>query len=152
MRYHTSAALKGEFDPSFPRGSLKSDEDRIPGRDLASLVASGLRAHGLDAGEPVNEEPFFIISCRSGDFNYQVLCYLLEPGSDPIWVVECARTLSAIARWRGKSEEAELGAVVLAIHKTLEKDARVRDIRWFRELPGSPFEQSWYDTSPESGS
>ena len=139
MRYHTAAAFKGEFDPSFPPGSLKSNEDRIPGRDLATLVAGGLLAHGLQAGEPVNEEPFFAVSCRSGDIDYQILCYLLEPGSDPIWVVECARTLSAIARWRGKSEEAELGAVVMAIHETLQEDSRVREYSVVSGAAGQSF-------------
>jgi hypothetical protein len=152
VRYHTAVAFKGKFDPSFPSESLNPHRDRIPGRDLASLVAGGLLARGLQASEPVNEEPFFTISCRSGEIDYQILCYLLEPGTDPVWVVECARTLSAIARWRGRSEEVQLGAIVMAIHDTLQKDPRVVDLRWFPELPGSPFEEDLYDTSPASSS
>ena len=40
----TAAALLGDFDPAFPdeRG-LGPDDDRVPGRDLAELVAAGHR-------------------------------------------------------------------------------------------------------------
>lgn len=148
MKYHIAAALKGSFDASF--ADLGDDGDRIPGRALAELVAQGLQGHGLQASGPFNEEPFFVITCWSGAIEYRILCYVLEPGEEPVWVVECARTLGLIAKWRGKSEEQELGTVVTAIHETLKNDSRVSEIRWFPELPAIPFEESTYDTSPWS--
>jgi hypothetical protein len=148
VKYHIAAALKGSFDSSF--SDLGEDGDRFPGRALGELVAQGLQGHGLQASGPFNEEPFFVVTCWSGAIECRILCYLLEPGKDPVWVVECARTLGLIAKWRGKSEEQELGTVVTAIHETLKNDSRVSEIRWFSELPALPFERSTYHTSPWS--
>ena len=148
MKYHIAAALKGCFDASFP--DLCEDEDRIPGRALGELVVQGLQRHGLQASGPLNEEPFFVVTCWSGTIEYRILCYIFEPGKDPVWVVECPRTLGLTAKWRGKSEEQELGTVVTAIHETLKNDSRVSEVRWFPKLPAIPFEESTYDTSPWS--
>ena len=153
MKYHTAVAFKGTFDSKFPDlRDVKKGGDRIPGRSLGELISQGLQRHALKASGPVNEEPFFVVPCQSGSIEYRVLCYILEPGDDPVWVVECPRTLGRIARWRGKTEEQELGAVVTAIHETLKNDSRVGEIRWFPELPGIPFEETRYDTSPISAS
>jgi hypothetical protein len=149
MKYHTAVAIKGNFDASFPDlRNVKKGEDRIPGRCFGELVVQGLVRHGLQATGPLNEEPFFAVPCRSGDYEYRVLCYLLEPGQDPVWVIECPRNFGFIAKWRGKSEEAELGAVVMAIHETLKNDSHVREIRWFQKLPDTPFEESRYGITP----
>jgi predicted RNase H-like HicB family nuclease len=142
-------SFKGTFDASFPDlRTIKEGDDRIPGRDLGELIVGGLLRRGLQASGPVNEEPFFVVPCPSDQYNYRILCYVLEPGPDPVWVVECPRLLGFMAKWRGESEENELGAVVTAIDETLKSDSRVREMRWFKELPISPFEESKYDTSP----
>ena len=149
MRYHTAAALKGSFDASFPDlRDVKKGEDRMPGRALGELVAQGLQRHGLQASGPFDEEPFFVVPCEVEGIKYRILCYILEPGKNPVWAVECPRTLGLIAKWRGKSEERELGLVVTAIHEALTHDSRVTEIRWFKDLPLTPFEESKYDTSP----
>ncbi len=153
LKSHTAVVLKGAFDASFPDlKDVKKGEDRIPGRSLAELVAQGLRKHDLPADDPLNEEPFFVVHCRSGKIEYKILCYLLESQEVPAWVVECPRTMGLIAKWRGKSEEKELSAVVMAIHETLRNDSRVYEMRWFDELPAFPFEADRYETSPISAS
>lgn len=99
MKFHTAVAFRGAFNASFPDlGDVKKEEDRIPGRSLGELIAQGLRRHALQAGSPLNKEPFFVVPCRSGKIEYRVLCYVLEPGEDPVWVVECPRTLGLIAK------------------------------------------------------
>lgn len=146
MKVNSAVAFKGTFDSSFPT----TGDDRMPGRSLGELIVQGLNHHGLEASGPLNEEPFFVAPCRSGAIEYRVLCYILEPGDDPVWVVECPRTLGRIANWRGKTEQQELGAVVTAIHETLRNDSRVREMRWFPELPASPFDEIQYDSAPTS--
>jgi hypothetical protein len=152
MKYDTVVALKAAFDPTFPDlRDVGKDEDRIPGRDLGELVAEGLKRHGLEAQGPSNEEPFFVVRCKSGRFDYGILCYIYEPAEDPVWVVECPRKLGFLAKLRGQSEESELGAVVSAMHDILRDDPRVKEMRWFRELPPVPWgEETKYDTSPMS--
>ena len=139
----TAAALLGDFDPAFPdeRG-LGPEDDRVPGRDLAELVAAGLREQGLGVDGPSCDEPFFVVSCRSGEVRYQVLCGLLEPKErDSVWIVECPRTLGWWARLRGRSEEAELTRVVTALHEVFTASPRVRQVRWFDDdVPPDAFE------------
>jgi hypothetical protein len=149
-RMNTVVAIKGTFDANFPELTwLPKKGDRVPGRELAELITEGLRQRGFDAEDVSYEEPFFTTRCQSGDYRYEVLSYIYVPaGADAVWAVDCAPTLGTWAKLTGKSEEAEHGAVLIAIHDTLKKDARVIDMRWFKDLPGEPFSVQKYGRSP----
>ena len=131
----TAAAVAGDFDPVFPdlRG-LPKNADRVPGRDLANLVATGLQSEGFDVEGPTNEEPFFAVVCSSGGVQFEILCFIYVPdGRNSLWQVHCQRNLGWFSRLLGKSEEDELVDVVLAIHKVLTTSPRVGAVRWYKE-------------------
>jgi hypothetical protein len=147
---NTVVAIKGTFDARFPEVTwLPKQGERMPGRELAELITDGLRQRGFDAKDVLYEEPFFTTRCQSGKYRYEVLSYIYVPEeADAVWAVDCAPTLGTWAKLTGKSEDAELGALLIAIYDTLKNDSRVIDMRWFEELPAKPFSVQKYGRSP----
>lgn len=150
LSMNTVVAIKGTFDARFPEFTwLPKKGDRVPGRELGELITAGLRQRGFAAEDVSYEEPFFTTRCQSGNYRYEVQSFIYVPGeTDAVWAVDCPPTLGAWARFSGKSEDAELSAVLIAIHETLKNDARVIDMRWFKELPAEPFSVLQYGRSP----
>jgi hypothetical protein len=141
-------ALRGDFDATFPDlREVLPDQDRVPGRDLAECVVAGLRRRRIETAGPFYEEPFFELRCQVAGRRIDVLCYILEPTART-WVVEVVRKTGFLARLRGSAAEAEVTAVVEAVHETLLRDSRVREARWFSELPASPFGNVSFSVSP----
>ena len=149
---NTVVAIKGTLDVTFPQSTwFPTKGERVPGGELAELIQKGLSQHGFDAEEVSYEEPFFVTRplCHSGNYRYEILSYIYYPDeTDAVWAVECAPRLGFWARLLGKSEDSELGAVLKAIDETLRNDSRVREKRWFKDLPGSPFAAQRYGRSP----
>ena len=100
MKYHTTVALRGDFNPNFPDlKRVKKDDDRMPGRDLADLIFFGLKEKDLKVSSPINEEPFFVIKCCSGHFEYEITCCLFEPKNEQsVWVIEIPRKIGFLGR------------------------------------------------------
>lgn len=151
---NTVVAIRGDFDPTFPDlKSLPKGQDRLPGRALAELVVSGLRKRGFNASDVMNEEPFFVTRCRSGDYEYQILsCLAYADDTAPVWEVSCPPTIGFWGKLFGKSEEKELGPLLDAILDTLKSDGRIKEMRWFREpsISPDPFAAKNYATSPRA--
>ena len=147
---NTVVAIKGTFDPTFPPSTwLPMKRERVPGRELAELIQSGLSQRGFNAEEVSYEEPFYVTRCRSGNYRYEILSYIYDPDeAGAVWVVECAPQLGLWAKLMGKTEAQELGAVLKAINETLRGDSRVKEGRWFTKLPASPFAAEKYGRSP----
>ena len=151
---NTVVRVRCDFDPTFPDlKSLPKGQDRIPGRPLAELVVSGLRKRGFNASDVINEEPFFVTRCRSGEYEYQILSFLTYPDpAGPVWEVSCAPTIGFWGKLFGKSEDKELGPLLDAIHDTLKSDSHIKEMRWFPEssVSSDPFAEKKYATSPRS--
>ena len=147
---NTAAALKAYFNAVFPHlDQLKKGEDRLPGRELAEVVVAGLRKRGFQTTDVKCEEPFFTTVCSLGSFKYEILSYIYVPDEiDPIWAVECPSPVGFFARLSGKSDKHEHGTLLDALHDVLNDEPKIREIRWFKELPGAPFEEGKYGTSP----
>ncbi len=59
MNTRTTAAILADFEPNFPSLSgLGNDADRIPGRDLAQMIASGLEENVLKLLVQLSRNPF----------------------------------------------------------------------------------------------
>jgi hypothetical protein len=153
FKINTVAAIRANFDTKFPDlTGLPKGKDRLPGREFGDFVVEGLRKRGFQASDNQCEEPFFVTWCRSGDWEYKVFCYLYTPDeASPVWVVECPATIGFWGKLTGKSEERELSAVLAAIDDTLKSDARVKETRWFADLPAEPFSAKKYAISPQAG-
>jgi hypothetical protein len=84
---------------------------------------------------------------------YPILAYLgYSDETGPAWVVSCQRTVGFWGRLLGKSEDAELGAVLEAIDAILREDDRITEIRWFADAPLDPFSKTEHGTSPKTES
>ena len=146
---NTSAAIRGNFHHRPKPGA--AEESELPGRDLAELVEQGLRRVGFAIEGVVYEEPFFVVRCRVGQFEYELLSYLFDPHDvNPVWVVDCPSRLGFFDKWFARSKNAEYASVLQAIHRTLISDHRVREVRWFRSLPADPFSAEGYSRIPLS--
>ena len=62
-----------------------------------------------------------------------ISCSAIEEG---YWEISCPRTLGALARFRGKSEDVELQAVVKALGEILQAGETITDIKWFSDFSG----------------
>ena len=146
-RVNTTVDFKADFDADFPDlRKIGKDDDRVPGRPVAEMIQSGLRAHGFEISEIENNEPFFSINCRSGDYSYQIDISLA--GGDRVWEVHCDRAVGFFESLRGRRDEKELGEILDAIHAVLKNNKRVHEVRWFDEPQVDAFAQRRYATSP----
>lgn len=147
----TIVALRGDFEAKFPDlHGLPPDRDRVPGRDLAEFILGGLRRRQIEAAGPFYEEPFFELRCQVAGRRIEVLCYIYEPRAET-WVVEVLQKTGFLARLRGRTAEAEVTTVVEAVHEILLQDPRVRESRWFSELPATPFQSDSFSMGPFAG-
>ena len=151
---NTTVAMRTAFAATFPDlRSLAKGQERVPGRQLGQLVAKGLRARGVEDSDVQYEEPLFVTRCRSGEHVYPIFSSVLYPEkSGAPWVVSCERQISFWGRLLGRSEEKDMGLVLDAIDDTLRNDARITDMRWFKDAPCDPFSEKKYATSPRSES
>ena len=148
---NTVVAIRGEFDATFPDlKGLSHDADRDPGRDLANVVANCLRQGGLAIVGPEYEEPFFVVRCGSGREQVEVFRYIYEPKGG-VWVVETGWRQTFLARLLGRGRPQSLNTVLVSLHEGLEREPRVREMRWFTTLPAKPFGQVEFGLGPFSG-
>jgi len=147
---NTVVAILGDFDATFPDlKGLPHDADRVPGRDLANVVASCLRQGGLAIVGPECEEPFFAVRCGSGREQVKVLCYIYKPKAG-VWVVEAGWRQRVLDRLRGRGKPQGLNAVLASLHEGLMREPRVREMRWFAKLPADPFGEVEFRLGPFS--
>ncbi len=148
---NSCVALRGEFDARFPDlKGLARDADRIPGRELAEIVSRGLRQAGIAIAGPVCEEPFFTLRCEAGGQTITLLCYLYAPDTGT-WVVEAPQHQGFLSRLLRRPRTEGLRRVLEALHQTLLREPRVREMRWFAELPVEPFGKMPYGVGPFAG-
>jgi hypothetical protein len=147
---NTVVAIRGDFDATFPDlKGLPHDADRVPGRDLANVVANCLRRGGLAIVGPEYEEPFFAVRCGSGREQIEVLCYIYEPKAG-VWVVEAGWREGFLDRLRGRGKPQGLNTVLTSLHEGLLGEPRVREMRWFGRLPADPFGEVEFGLGPFS--
>jgi hypothetical protein len=148
MTLNNVVALRGDFDARFPdMCQLGSDQDRVPGRDLAECVLAGLKEQGLEAEGPLYEEPFFELRCRTGARPVTVLCYIYEPKAET-WVVEVVWKTGFFDWFARREDEPHVRTLVGALYQALARDRQVREMRWFSSLPASPFGNVSFAVSP----
>ena len=121
---NTVVKIRCDFDPTFPDlKSLPKGRDRIPGRALAELVVSGLRKRGFNASDVINEEPFFVTRCHSGDYEYRILSCLTYPDpAAPVWE-------GRLRRRPNKTHSLD-GGIALQSHVAYHGSAASDMIRW----------------------
>jgi hypothetical protein len=147
---NTVVAIRGDFDATFPDlKGLPDEADRVPGRDLADVVASCLRRDGLAIVGPEYEEPFFAVRCGSGREEIEVLCYIHEPKAG-VWVVEAGWRPGLLDRLRGRGKPQGLNALLVSLYEGLLREPRVHEMRWFATLPADPFGEVEFGVGPFS--
>ncbi len=143
--YHI-AAIKGPFQRQPPD---VLEEETLPGRELAELVALGLQSQGFDGITLEDAAPIFLVTAHSGGLDYTLSCSLYLPDEvDPVWIVECDPHYSFWQRLVGYSEEEELGRLLDALAALLARDPRPREVRWFRYIPSNPFHTERFSPTP----
>jgi len=114
--------FKGEFKKEF--------KDEFRGRDLAEFIAERLRQKNYVVNSVEYEEPWFTVNVVSGLIEYPVMVSH-SAMEDRYWEVSCPRTLGFFARFRGKSEDAELQNVVNALDEILQDEKTITDVKWY---------------------
>ncbi len=148
---NTIVAIRGDFDAGFPDlKALPRDVDRVPGRELADLVARWLRQGGLVVEGPEYAEPFFILRHGGGREQIEVLCSIYDPQAG-VWVVEATGRRGLLSRLLGRGQPPALSGVLAALHEGLGREPRVREMRWFARLPADPFGPVAFGSGPFPG-
>jgi hypothetical protein len=148
---NTVVAIRGDFDARFPDlKGLSRNADRVPGRELANLVAKWLRQGGLAIEGPEYEEPFFTLRHGMGRDRIEVLCYIYAPKAE-VWVVEATWRQGFLSRLFGRGEPQGLNPLLVALHEGLMQEPKVREMRWFATLPADPYGQVAFGLGPFSG-
>lgn len=105
------------------------------------MLATGLRAKGFNLSDPEDQEFAHFIHCKSGQYDYKIMV-AFDFVDGATWEISCPRTLGTLQRLFGKTEDAELSALVETIDLVVKTDSRTREMHWY---------PSYGDTSPESG-
>ena len=127
------------------------DGPELPGRQLAEDIAASLRELGRSPLGVFNEEPFWAIRFASGSRTLDVLVGLYLPDEErdkAIWWVSVPSSLGFFDRLFRKAEGPSTILLLEAINAALQSDDRIRDVRWFKELPAEPYESSKYSNLP----
>jgi hypothetical protein len=133
--------LFADFLGDFPKPAYRDDPpEKLPGRELADLVAGGLRNHGFHVGSVDTYEIEHLIQCSSGQRTFHIHIWVDDISRIERWEVCCPPSYGWIARWLGQWVARLFGPMDYDEHKTLleaidgilKSSGRVRDLRWFR--------------------
>ncbi len=123
-------------------------ESNLPGREIAEDLVRALRDKGFRAEDPKEFDPFYDVTCKSGEIEYHLMVglYYSDQGA---WVVHCPRKYGFLKRIFGATEENEIGRLLDAIHGFLRENNAVSELRWFREkIPSDPFKTKTFAVGP----
>ncbi len=143
--YYDAAFRSAAFDPTLALG------ESLPGRELAHDLGRALEEIGQAVREVSLDEPFWVIRVPTEPREIGILVYLYVPaeeGTEPVWAVSVPSTIGWLGRLLGKTEADSIVALLRDLDTVLRRDDRLRDIRWFRELPIDPYEAGDYSGSP----
>jgi hypothetical protein len=146
MNVRYEAAFRAPHcDPTASVGSW------LPGRQLAEYLAGRLQATDLGSVEVVDEEPFWVVRVPGESGPIDVLVYIYLPSEDPedaVWSVCVPCQLGFFDRLLGRQERPQIVALLEAIHRALQTEGGIRDVRWFKELPANPYRTSKFGNVP----
>jgi hypothetical protein len=124
-----------DFHGDFPYRPGWTEDSRIelPGKELAELLADGLRHRGVDVSRVDALDYGHFLRCRSGGRSYTVEVTVDDAYKMERWTAQCypdddEGILSGLFR---RPDHAGLAAVLNAIHLTLTGSGSIRDVRWF---------------------
>jgi hypothetical protein len=119
-----------------------SGGDALPGKQIAEELSEALSRLGMTPVGVFCEEPFWAVRVPEGASTVDVLVYVYHPDRDwnnAVWAVSIESTQSSMFGVLKREESPTRTAIVRAVDSALQSVPHVRDIRWFRGLPASPY-------------
>ena len=97
--------------------------------DVAEDLVVGLRAMGFNPSDPEDQVFVHFVYCSSGEHRYEIMIAFDFVG-EALWEISCPRRFGFFAKLFGKREDKELSALIQAIHRVVEKNPKVKEMRW----------------------
>lgn len=122
-----------DFLGDFPK-PIRCDEppEQLPGRELAELIADGLRNRQFAVHSIETYDIEHVIRCSSGRREFRIHVWVDDISRIERWEVCCPSSSGWLARLLGRSDYEEHKRILEAIDDILKSSSRVHDIRWFR--------------------
>jgi hypothetical protein len=126
---NTFADFIGDF-PYVP-GWTEDPKVALPGKDVAALLANGLRKRGFTIGKFEAVDYGHFLDCESGGFTFEISVTVDDPWQMKRWTVQCPSTASWWTSITGQTDHAAHRNLLMAIHDVLSRSNRISDLRWF---------------------
>jgi len=103
----------------------------LPGRDVAALLADGLRERGFAVENVEAIDYGYFLDCRSDGRAFTISVTVDDPWEMRRWNIACPSGTGWWAWLFGRSDHAAHRSLLIAIHDVLTGCSRVCDVRWF---------------------
>jgi hypothetical protein len=122
-----------DFIADFPYepGWTENRAVALPGRDVAALLAGGLRERGFAIGKVEAIDYGYFLECQSDGRPFTISVTVDDPWHMRRWNVQCHSNTRWWARLIGKSDRAAHRSLLMAIHHVLSCSDRISAQRWF---------------------
>lgn len=129
-----------DFMADFPYepGWTESSAIALPGKDVAALLADGLRMRGFAVQNVAAIDYGYFLDCLCDGRTFEISVTVDDPWEMRRWNVDCSSTTGFWAWLFGPSDHAAHRNLLMAIHNVLTGSNRISGVRWFPsfEPPG----------------
>jgi hypothetical protein len=115
----------------------------LPGKDVAALLANGLRERGFGVESVEAIDYGYFLNCQRDRRTFTISVTVDDPWHMRRWNVACPSTTRLWARIIGRSDHAAHRDVLLAIHDVLTTSNRISGLRWFPSFEPPDYLHDW---------
>lgn len=115
---------------------VRKNKATLPGREISQKLRRALKNKGFLVTSIQFHSPFFTftVTIQENEFSIDTMLLGFEDMLFPQWSVSCIQRFSLLEKILGGKEKAGYAELLDIIHRILQRDKKISNIAWYRDV------------------